>query len=741
MDPFQWPSGCARLWHEREARFDESQVVLMRRRFRLDAVADLSGRLDLYAEGRFVCWLNGKKIARGPWLHQPERRAVMRCDLSGLVQAGENVLAVLVYSPGHSFGNTVISGEPGLVCNLQVGEISICSDAQWRVLADCGWMRDTPRKGWALTCMEAFDLEKYPRSWQEVDFDEGGWQEPQVLPPSTYSATAWHQPALPPLRFREFPVEPSASFACSAESPRWDAPQDAEGRAGPRQWSDFIATEKWHPVEVSGAKALNWQADPSQGRVLHFDLGNEFTGHIAFRLRTASAGTVEIFWSERLHNGRPPAQLKGTVYADRLVVSPGTHERPFIGYSAFRHVCLVFRGVSGPLAIERCAIEESWLDSGVLGLPPPSVDADSQRIWQICQRTLHCGPQDGMTDCPSREQATYVSDSVLAACWLAETTADCRLLNHVVAEIFAAEHEGLIPDNVYGPFRRSFVDFNLIAVALLQRARAAGLAETVLRGAMPAARRIVDRMLALADDEGLIAVDWQAGHSTWQPPLECWSGEERGALFPWLFIDHPGMGWHNLHDTPVDRAGYNTVVHALLAWASTTLAEVEEAISEKARAKTYRRAAETTRRLLLTRFWDAERQCFPDGLNPDGTARELASEQTNTICLLIGAVPLEATASLIERLLQRGGLPGAENGPSWAGFVCELLRGRGQEQELSAYIRERWQPMLAGGADCAWETFAGDHLDSLCHPWSAAPFRYLAGAASVPASSAEQVPH
>jgi hypothetical protein len=33
--------------------------------------------------------------------------------------------------------------------------------------------------------------------------------------------------------------------------------------------------------------------------------------------------------------------------------------------------------------------------------------------------------------------------------------------------------------------------------------------------------------------------------------------------------------------------------------------------------------------------------------------------------------------------------------------------------------------MLDGSATTTWEGFLGDEKDSLCHPWSTAPFLYL----------------
>ncbi len=60
-------------------------------------------------------------------------------------------------------------------------------------------------------------------------------------------------------------------------------------------------------------------------------------------------------------------------------------------------------------------------------------------------------------------------------------------------------------------------------------------------------------------------------------------------------------------------------------------------------------------------------------------------------------------------------------------YFLPALRVAGLEGEAIALIKQEWGEMLERGATTAWESFAGDELDSLCHPWSTAPYLFLLG--------------
>jgi len=53
------------------------------------------------------------------------------------------------------------------------------------------------------------------------------------------------------------------------------------------------------------------------------------------------------------------------------------------------------------------------------------------------------------------------------------------------------------------------------------------------------------------------------------------------------------------------------------------------------------------------------------------------------------------------------------------------MRKAGLEKEARELIIKEYSLMLERPATTTWETFGGDELDSLCHPWSTAPLLFL----------------
>jgi alpha-L-rhamnosidase len=722
--PYGWPDGCRRLWHGDGKRTGGAQVALFRRTFDLAEEPDGPAVLTMFAEGRFVGWLNGQKIARGPWLHVPSRRVVTQTAVGHALQKGRNALALLAWHPAPASSSMIVSGEPGPVAALRIGRDLLVSDCRWRMCRDGGFVPDSPVRGWAVGNAEWFRLDRYPEGWTRADFDDGAWDAAEEFEPTAIPGVEWIAPDLPELRFEEQDLSRCSIFRCPAHSPPWTADRASTDPPPLIAWARHVEEETWAPLGDADRMPLRWTARPGEGRVLLFDLGREIAGHVGLEFDSASPGEIEILHSERLLNGKPDILLKNTVYADRLTARAGRQSRPFIGYSAFRYVALVWRGFEGPVRVRRVIVEESFLDVGLRERTAPAASPELVRIWDLCRRTLHCSFQDGATDCPSREQNVYVGDSAVTVEWLQGQTGDARLLRHTVAELFLEEQGGAIRDNLYGSWSRSFVDFNLLAVRMLARAAERLKDRRFVESLLPRARRVVDRVQSMQNGEGLIDVDWSRMNSGVDHPPPVWRGRPFPVTHLWLFLDHPGMGWHNLSDTPIDRSGLNTAVHALLVVALRSLADLERFAGRPADAEAREAAGAALAGRLAERFWDRDRRCFPDGIRPSGLPLDLAGDATNTLCLLAGAAPPGEERALAVRTA-RGELPGARNGPFMAGFLLEVLVRLGEANEARTLIETAWGPMAAPDGGCAWETFAGDRLDSLCHPWSAAPLHFL----------------
>lgn len=82
------------------------------------AAPPVHATLHLFADARYLLWVNGKYVERGPARFQPNGPEYDSVNLDSKLQAGENVLALLVV--GNLSGGKVMRHAPGLTAVLEV---------------------------------------------------------------------------------------------------------------------------------------------------------------------------------------------------------------------------------------------------------------------------------------------------------------------------------------------------------------------------------------------------------------------------------------------------------------------------------------------------------------------------------------------------------------------------------------------------------------------------------------------
>ena len=347
-------------------------------------------------------------------------------------------------------------------------------------------------------------------------------------------------------------------------------------------------------------------------------------------------------------------------------------------------------------------------------------------IFRMCQRTVRVGTQEGLMDCPTREQAPYIGDGHPVARWLAMLSGDARHWRYLVREQFRRPGpNGLLRSAVFTGGDQCLIDYSLLAVAGVRDYwRYSGDVSTI-REVIEPCRRILAFFDSQVDERELYNFGWQPKRSGLpreqhydpsRPRLE--AGDQN------LFIDHPGLGWHNATEAGIDRRGTNAAINALLVLAREALADLEEAVGENDRAQSRRAQARHLARTVEEVFFDPARQVFADGL-VEGQLLAQVSQQTNTWAILAGCCDEPTSRRIMQRMLHSDDPKLARSGPYFWTYMYPVLAAMGMHREALEATRKLWGRMIDGGASTLWETFAGDHLDTWCHPWSAAPAEFL----------------
>src|SRR5437868_12876284 len=121
---------------------------MARREINLSGTAR-SAALDITAFDRYMLYVNGEYLGRGPARSDTRWKSYDRYDVGSHLRAGKNIIAVLGYHYGMLNGYTR-DAQPGLFAQLDVTDSYgtrqiIGTDDQWRVRHALGWRRMDPR--------------------------------------------------------------------------------------------------------------------------------------------------------------------------------------------------------------------------------------------------------------------------------------------------------------------------------------------------------------------------------------------------------------------------------------------------------------------------------------------------------------------------------------------------------------------------------------------------------------------
>ncbi|MGI8700181.1 MAG: hypothetical protein ACR2JU_03080 [Nocardioidaceae bacterium] len=683
-------------------------MLYLRRSFRLDQVPPtLPARAT--CDSRYVLFLNGALVGRGPVRGEPEFLGWDDYDLAPLLRAGTNVLVALCRYYGQA-GPWWLPASPlgtlgrGSFC-FETGPaaaIDLVTDESWRA-APAPWL---PRQGGGMHSLpsEVVDGRLAPLGLHDADADEERWGHAVVVSGHGHGTVLDRPPASPygcPLR------RPIPQLTSTVLEPRLLAPARPV-RCG--MTDDPVET--WTSVECS---------DQGDRRVSVWDVGFLTLAHVRLRVRgtdAAAAGSaVDVVVGEDLRaDGLPETSPRD--WAARYLVAKGPAEEvTFFDPVGFRYLAAHYPpGLDVGLEAEEAIYPRE--DGAVF-----SCDDDRYtELWRVGARTVDVCSTDAFLDCPGREQRAWVADSYVQILVSYVTNPDWRLVRHHLALTARSRFpSGLLAGAAGCDFARigfTMPEYSLHWVrALASYWRYSGDAE------------FVRRQLTVAD--GIIE------------RYECQRGSS-GLLenFPgWVFLD-----W-----AQVDRDVVTGMHDALYAAALEDYAELPGAQDVEGLQERTRSAFEA--------LWDPERAVYVDAIGDHGPSRRI-SQQTNATALLAGLVPHHRAAGLIDRVYDPGahGLgrlvitatpaslsasvedPHAEAVPSfqyrppddfdqeadvvaaqpWScRFLHEALFRHGR-RDLILDSLLRWQLVPGNGTfQEFWDAAPG--TSSRCHGWSASP--------------------
>jgi len=718
------------IWHQRPAIravtatrpvVDDpvDTVALFRRVLELDT-EPTRAVCRLWVDGRYVLVVNGTEVARGPVRSDPRRAHYDVVDLTGVLQAGTNVLAVTARRFGEATSwwtpvpPTYSLGAGCLVFEAAVDDDWVVSDRSWSCAPGDAWSPVPVPGDVACLPLESFDATRHPVGWESAGFDAAGWRRVvEVAPVHTGSTGDVHPPSepfgmlLPPVR-RAFPG--GVRHAAEADGPR----------PGPRAAPVDDPVRQVLADERAGADAV----EGTVGRVA-FDLGRIAAGTVVLDVAGAERGTtVDVAAAEHLDDAgglAPLGQHAGFRYVCR---GGGTERFETFDVLGARFLHASVRTDGGPLPSVALSVQDRHRPRPD-GASFACSDHLLERIHAVGLRTVDLCALDAYVDCPTREQRAWTGDSVVHQMVDLVANPDWSMARWHPELAASARSDGMLamaPASDFWSDDRTFVpDWSLHWVRSLHNLyRYTG------------DRELVGELLPVAER----TLRW----------FESYLGAD-GLL-------HDVSGWVLLDWASVYAAGTSSVLNALWARALEDLADMAAWLGNEGTAA-WARARYVGVRGAFDTFYDPERAVYVDH-RVDGSRRPEAAQHGGAAALAAGLVPEERRDAVIARLTDRSRLvrhswvmdsvtvDGDSSGfahlvtgypePVWDvdeqmvatepffRYVLHDGLARAGRPDLVADQCRDWQVFLDAGETTWPECWVGG---TRCHGWSSTPTRDL----------------
>ena len=369
-----------------------------RRQFELGETPK-AATLRLFADSRYILWINGQYIERGPCRFDPVAPEYDFLDVRPYLQRGTNVIAVLVhhYHDGKSSTDWVsINGRimrhaPGLTGSLELternGRVTVfATDGTWRGSTHTRFLPSPTDRGentWA-SIPDRIDARRDVGDWTQLQFDDSSWQKPILVSGSLWGAL---RPRSIP-RLRESEVGPLTMLEHSRAEPGAQAVAHA-----PQPLATIV------PLSLK------------PGDHLVIDAGEFVQAYSVLDCEAEAGSELELEYAQRYYEtGRKPSGSYDRV--NRYIARAG--RQSYMSGDTFGFKYLVVRLKSGQARLHAVRLVKRLYPFDVAGSFRCN-DPLLTQIWSNCVNTVRVCSEDAYVDCATRERTEWMADGYAVA--------------------------------------------------------------------------------------------------------------------------------------------------------------------------------------------------------------------------------------------------------------------------------------------------------------------------------------
>ncbi|SFS57030.1 family 78 glycoside hydrolase catalytic domain [Paenibacillus sp. BC26] len=438
-DNLAWGPQTGIIWHpdEVETHYEHpmQSYCYFRRCFELPENGAATGTLNIFADSKYMLYVNGVYAGRGPCRSDPRWQYVDELDVTGLLRPGRNVLAVIVLYYGYGTGQS-IDRIPALAAELRTdvpgnAPIVIGTDSSWSCRKSDAYDAEAPRVNGCQGPVEVYDAGRELQGWQLSEFSETDWQSAKMR--GIGLSPFWNFLARPIPLLEEKELD-AVRLASRGSVSRLPAPTG-------RLHVDMIEETKGIVIAEEEGSSVPYNVSSRGGsseedEVLTYDFGRIEPGYLQLEV-TGTAGTiVDVVYAEELWEGKAYLNLNNNRSMDRFILAEGRQQLEVrFGWKACRFVQLRIRHAdSRPICLHRVGIRTRRYP-----VEQPAVfrcsDQRLQQVWEIAEHTIRICMQDAFVDSPSREQQQWMGDGRWQALYQTIYSGDGRLHRKLLEQI------------------------------------------------------------------------------------------------------------------------------------------------------------------------------------------------------------------------------------------------------------------------------------------------------------------
>jgi hypothetical protein len=663
---------------------DAFGVYHFRKSFTLDALPE-EFIVHVSGDNRYRLLLTGHLVSTGPQRSDLMHWRYETVDLAPHLQTGKNVLAAIVWNWGPQKPAAQYTNRSAFLLqgNTAFESERVNTDQNWKAWHNQAYS-PLPVSGrdvggyYAAPPGESVDGAAYPWGWESPEFSDDHW--PNAAGGQGFGAAV--------TRLR--------GTAGTGEGNNWQLvprtiPQMEESPIR------FDRVRRTQGIETNSAflqGAGDLVVPPNSTVSLLLDQAHLTNAYAVLNVSGGAGSSVTLTYAEALKDADGQKgnrnEIEGkTISGVKDIIHPaGGTDRRFqtLWFRTYRYVQLDVETAGEALRIH----DMHGIFTGYPFELNASFTSDVDWLadmWEINWRVARLCAGETYYDTPYYEQLQYIGDTRIQALISLYMSGDDRLVRQAISHFNESRiPEGITASRYPSELGQYIPTFSLIWVAMVHDYWMHRDDEAYVKTMLPGIRGVVAWFERLVDDTGVVgSVPW------------------------WPYVDW-AQGWQ-LGRPPGAQNGHSVMITLQFAYALQRAADLEDHLGQPAEAGRYREMADAMIAAARSTAWDENKQVFRDALESNEV-----SQQTNTMALLVGAVPEGEQADFMQRILADTSMTQATYYYSY--YVLEALIEAGLADQYIDHLSP-WQTMLSLGLTTTPEQPEPTRSDS--HAWSAHP--------------------